>query len=98
MQPAFEQYNHEKDKAPILEEDVTWSGWPTEFDKLDRRALARNAGFDPDDDSLRAGRLLRDWTSTSGQTHPKGALVLTPNPDLANLPAGQHFAISKELI
>jgi len=49
--------------------------------------------------NLKAGRLLRAWTSISGQTHPKSALILAPNDgDLRNQAAGQHFAISKEKV
>jgi len=46
MQSVLEQYNDEKDNAPSL--DVSWSGWPLEFDHYDRRAQIRDAGFDPD--------------------------------------------------
>ena len=95
MELAFKQYDDEKDNVPIMEEDVTWNGWPLELDKYDQRALAREAGFDPDEVILRAGGLLRDWTSTSGQKHPRGALVLAPHTELRLLPPGQHFAISK---
>jgi len=95
---AFEQYKDEKDNTPIMEEDVTWNGWPLEFDKYDQRGLAREAGFNPDQVILKAGRLLRDWTSTSGQNHPKGALVLASHIELRLLPPGQHFAISSKKV
>src|SRR5262245_26582381 len=98
MQVTFEQYKDEKENAPIMEEEVTWNGWPLEFDRYDQRALAREAGFDPDRVILKAGRLLWDWTSISRQKHPRGALVLAPHVELTVLPPGQHFAISKEKV